>query len=288
VPSFPVVKVDTEGLGKGLEKLADLAESFGVLAFGPRHTVRMATADAEALVIRAEAEVEVANIKQRALYRLSQEALRNQENIEAVYNEAAGYLPKEVSDEPVSGDWAAKFNDRARFASDHDVRTIWAKVLASEVAKPKSVSARTIALIDAMSRDEAKALEAILARAAFVNQTDLVLLRVKRGTPEEDNKSQYGVTYQTFENLRAAGLIAATDITSLHGGKGETIELRFGKAVLHITQPAGGEPILPVFFLTRPCWEIATALCVPVDELFLDDLCEWAAVIGLSVSCPLA
>lgn len=289
MPTFPI-KVGTEGVGKGLEKLADLGKSLGVLAFGPSHRVRMAKADAEALLIQTGAEVEVENIRQRAAYRLTQEAIRNQENIEAVYQEAVRFLPRQISDEPVSQDWASKFNDRARFASDQELRTVWARVLASEVAKPNSVSPRTVALIDTMTGNDAKALESLLACAASVtgeNEEVLFLVRAARGSTEESNKSIFGVEYTTFENLRASGFVSAADDSHVGGSEGESLELLYDTIRLQFRNLAGSTTRLPIHLLTEPCRQIALALRVPPNQGFLDRLCEWAPTVGLSVSSPL-
>jgi hypothetical protein len=285
---FPVIKVDTKGMGEGMGKLADLAKSAGVLAFGPGHRVRMAKADAKALKIRAEAEIEVRDLHQRAIYRLTKEAEREQQNIEAIYQEAVNYLPPHVSEEPVSPEWVAKFNDRARFASEDEIRSIWAKILASEVGQPGSVSPRTIALMDSMTAGEARALQAVLAHAALTaNRMDLVVVRAKQGTVDDQRRSLYGVSYTTFENLRAFGLIAAADDTSLHSERGQPMALQFGDRWLTLTHVGDGEAVLPVFLLTQPSREIAQALHVPSNQNFIDTLCEWAPTIGFSVSSPL-
>jgi hypothetical protein len=287
---FPIVKVDTKGVGEGMGKLVELAKSMGVLVFGPGHKVRMAKADAKALKIRAraETEVELDNLRERAIYRLAKEKEREQENVEAVWREAIHYLPAHVADEPVSEDWAAKFNDRARFASEDEIRSVWAKILASEVGQPGSVSPRTIALLDNMTAGEARALEAVLARAALTGNTvDLVVVRANQGTVDEQRRSLYGVNFTTFENLRAFGLIAAADDTSLHSERGQPIALKFGDRWLTLVPATGDEAVLPVFLLTQPSREIAQALRVPPNQDFINVLCEWAPTIGLSVSSPL-
>jgi hypothetical protein len=286
---FPIVKVDTKGVGEGMGKLVELAKSMGVLVFGPAHTVRMAKAEAKALKIRAKTAVEINNLHERAIYRLTKETEREQENIEAFYQYAVKYLPRHVAGEPASPEWAAKFNDRARFASEDEIRTIWAKILASEVAQPGGVSPRTIALVDTMTADDARALESILACAAFAigEGSELLLVRPTRGSPEEEARALYGVDYATFENLRSAGLISAADDTSIHTDAGREMELTYGGIRIRFASQTGAEIYLPVFLLSKPSREIAIALRVPPNERYLDALSGWAPTIGLSVSSPL-
>lgn len=289
---FPVVKVGTEGLGKGIERLADLAKSAGVLIFGPAHTVRMAKAQAEALQIGAMAEIEVRTLEQRAAFRLFKEKVREQENLEAIYEEAAKYLPpeSEVSAEPVSSDWTSKFNDRARFASEEEMRTLWAKLLASEVTRPGHISPRTIAIVDTMTPDEARALSAVLSCAMSSPGDEppvMLLLRAGKGLDEEMDKSLFGVSYPTFENLRASGLIGSSDETIVMGQKDSKLPfvLRHGDQFFEV-RVATGTVSLPIHLLTGPCCEIAEALRIAPNERFTERVIELLADTGYQVSSP--
>ena len=88
-----LVETVSTGLGKAVE---------------PFHIRRKARAEAEALVIMAQANVEAREIEIRAAQRLLSSEVRRQENIEAIVEVAGRALPAEVSATRVEPDWASR------------------------------------------------------------------------------------------------------------------------------------------------------------------------------------
>ena len=84
-------------------------------------------------------------------------------NIAGTLSEAAKVVPadKVVSTEPVDQEWALHFFDYASYASDDDVRAIWARILAGEISKPGSCSVRTMTALSQLSREEARTFEKV-------------------------------------------------------------------------------------------------------------------------------
>jgi hypothetical protein len=64
-------------------------------------------------------------------------------------------LPDAVSDQPVDEDWVAQFFNHCQDVSNEQMQTVWARLLAGEVAKPGSFSLRTLGLVRVMDKDDA-------------------------------------------------------------------------------------------------------------------------------------
>ncbi len=68
-----------------------------------------------------------------------------------------GYLPDTVSEEPVSGDWMFQFFENCQDVTEAEMQRLWARILAGEVAQPKTFSRRTIELLKTFDSGDAKA-----------------------------------------------------------------------------------------------------------------------------------
>ncbi len=115
-----------------------------------------ARAEAKAHAIQAEGDARVQELAQRARNRLVTLELGRQENIDAIVEEALGLLPESVSDEPVDRDWMSRFFQECQDVSDEELRKLWAKLLANEVAEPGGCSRRTLTVLRDVSPNEAR------------------------------------------------------------------------------------------------------------------------------------
>lgn len=143
-------------MDKSVAKLIDvIAQGVGGI-YGPVGTVRNAKADAKALVIRTQAEIEVASLKERAAMRVEYSEARRQLNVEQIAAIARSELPIDVSEEPVKEDWTLRFFDAAQYVCDEDMQSLWGRILAGEVSAPGAYSLRTIEFLRTFVRDEAE------------------------------------------------------------------------------------------------------------------------------------
>lgn len=51
---------------------------------------------------------------------------------------------KDISDEPVSPDWFARWRREAQVIGDHELQSLWGRILAEEVKNPRSVSLKAL------------------------------------------------------------------------------------------------------------------------------------------------
>ncbi len=155
----------------------------------PVTTILQAKADAKALVIRGDAEVEIIKKKMelystvvktieasggsRELIELahrsfSREALENLER-QGVREKVGHYLleelhhmkNEEVIDSTIDTDWLTLFWDTVEKKSSEDIQRIYAKILAGECLRPGSFSSRLLHILSIMTQKDAIAFETI-------------------------------------------------------------------------------------------------------------------------------
>jgi hypothetical protein len=124
----------------------------------PWQIKRVARAEAEADVIRAESRLKITDIEERALRRLVIEEGRRQENIEAITMGAVPYLEKHAEPEVIPEDWLVHFFERSRLTSDVDMQLLWSRLLAGEANSSGSFSRRTIDLLATIEKRDAELL----------------------------------------------------------------------------------------------------------------------------------
>lgn len=166
----------TTAIPRAAAKLLDtVGEQIG-LALKPVHTRRQARAEAAIEIIKAESEQKLQLIKaetpgkvrelkeiqkeeqvERAVARVEMRESRRQTNLEAITAQASCELPKEeaVNDTPVDQDWVAQFLNNAQDVSNEQMQSVWARILAGEVAKPGTFSLATLAAVKIMSKLDA-------------------------------------------------------------------------------------------------------------------------------------
>jgi hypothetical protein len=128
-------------------------------------------------------------------------------NIGATIDEAAKIIPSEqsVSNKPVDADWMLHFFDHAGYASDDDVRAIWARILAGEVANPESCSVRTMETLSQISRDEANLFERVSKLVIWISGRYFISYDHSHST----------ITFDEADLLQEAGLLSVSDSVTL-------------------------------------------------------------------------
>jgi hypothetical protein len=123
-----------------IEKIADAVGSI----FQPYQIKRIARAEAEAEIVRAQGQIEVSDLQRRAM-----------ENIEAITSQALPQLEDKARPRDVEDDWIANFFDKCRIVSDQEMQQIWAKVLAGEANSPGTYSKRTVNFLGSLDKQDA-------------------------------------------------------------------------------------------------------------------------------------
>jgi hypothetical protein len=172
----------------------------GVL-YEPTHIRRLAQAEADAALIKAQGEAKVEAFERRVQARVSATEARRQRNIEAIVAGAAAALPGEVSSAPVEPDWVAEFFNQSQDVSNETMQSLWSRILAGEVASPGSFSLRTLHAVRLLTKVDAE-LFAHVCRFAVVLRSHLPVLIDNREYFREN-----GFTDRKALHLEALGLI---------------------------------------------------------------------------------
>ena len=181
-----------------IEKISDAVGG----AFRPQQIRRVAKAEADAEVIRARAEIEVSDIKRRALERFVEEEAKKQANMESIADKALLQLDDEASPENMEDDWITNFFDKSRLISNAEMQVLWSRLLAGEANKPGKFSKRTIDILASLDKSDAETFSKLCSFA--VELGDLVPLIYD---VEADIYTHNGIGFNSIIYLENLGLV---------------------------------------------------------------------------------
>ena len=132
----------SQGTSNSLLNLGDLSKPADTLIkkiakgvggfFGPFQVKRLAKAEAAAAVIKAQSDIQITDLKYRAVHRWIEEIARDQQNMEAITAKAVPQLNKNANPDAMDDDWIVNFFDKSRKVSDSEMQTLWSRILAGE------------------------------------------------------------------------------------------------------------------------------------------------------------
>lgn len=135
---------------------------------------------------------------QRSKYRLQYQQAKKEHNIESVIGKTVLELGDKNSDstEEVDEDWYTRFFETVEDISDEQVQSLWARILAGEVLKPRTYSYRLLSVLRNISKNE---LDIILKIAPLVCG-DIIL-------NEHTSLGNKGITGQDISILEDMGIL---------------------------------------------------------------------------------
>jgi hypothetical protein len=284
---FPLAKTD---LGPAATALVEkIASAIGTL-YAPLGTTLQALADVSADKIKAKGKIEVQRVRRRALERLAAEETKKQNRLEAMYQEAFQlYNPKagNIAVDQMDEGWIVFHSEKARLVSDKEMRTLWARVLASEAEVPGSYSKRTLEMLSVLEKTEAHLFTSVCR--FVVRQNSDAVAAILHPDPRMDLPTVYtelGLNTEALIHLTTIGLVHYTYpiITAnnrLYDGPVIDVEY-FGDCrtfVISENDPRTGKYTIDfgVVSLTRVGRELAGIAGAEPVEGFFDFLeAEWA------------
>ena len=153
--------IDIGQISEPASKLIEAVRAAIGTVYEPTRIRRRAAAEADAALVLAKTELKIQGLERRAAERLISRELRRQENIERITHRAIEELPSAVADEKVDPDWVIQFFDNCQDISNEQMQTLWARLLAGEVAEPGSFSPRTLTILKLMRREDAELFERV-------------------------------------------------------------------------------------------------------------------------------
>lgn len=197
-----------KALSEPLTKLIEVCANGLGRAYEPTHIRRVAKADGDAMLVRIEAELRRDDLALRAAQRLFDAERQRQMNIEAIVEQAQLQLPTSVSSDPVGADWATRFFGECQDVADEQMQQVWGKVLAGEIAMPRSFSRRTLSILKNLSQEEAQSFN-VLCKNSFKTKFSIEPFIYLDHPPVATNMS--GLSFEVLGELQDTGLIAIVE-----------------------------------------------------------------------------
>ena len=183
------------------ELIKKIASATGVV-YEPYQIVRVAKAKKEAERIRTESQIETSDLRRRALYRIREEEVKRQRNIEEITRQALPQVSENARPEDVEDDWITNFFDKCRLISDSEMQGLWSRILAGEANSPGSYSKRTVNFLSSLGKEEAHLFTKLCIFGCVVQEftpliyeTDAAIYR------------KHGIQYSSLSHLESIGLI---------------------------------------------------------------------------------
>ena len=263
-------------LGKPVNTLIErVSDAVGRLT-RPWQIRRVAGAEAEAAVIRAESEIRVTELHRDAFLRFLEEEAFKQAIMENVLLKAIPHVdPDNAKPEDVTGDWFANFFDKCRIVSDEDMQHLWARILAGEANNPGSFSRQTVNRMADLDKHDAE-LFGNICRFAWDQEGHPLVFDAR-----QEVYNRQGIDFDAVSQLESLRLIHVNLLTSfvLEYHSKEVILSYRGRPIT-LTLPDGGENRLDVgkVMFTRAGQELSRICEVsPVEGFFEYVYDYWAS-----------
>ncbi len=185
---------------KPIGQVVEALQAAGATLYGPIATVRKAKADVKAKIIRTKGDIQVRELRRRALARVAEEDARHQQNLESIVHKAERFLAAPLPAQRVEPDWIFHFLTECRNTSNSEMQELWARLLAGELSAPGTFSRRTVSFIKLLEPSDAK---------SFAN---LCQLAVDGGPLVVNSWSKFAIErlkplFGSLDHLDAIGLI---------------------------------------------------------------------------------
>lgn len=199
--------IDLGNLSKPADTLVKkVSNAIGGL-FAPYQVRRMAKAEAEAEVIKAQSEIEVTELHRRAVHRWIEEEAQRQQNMEEITAKALPQLNEEATPDSVENDWLVNFFDKSRIVSDYEMQNLWSRVLAGEANTPGTYSKRTVNFLSDLDKADAELFAKLSGFGWMIgNVVPLVF------DDKAEIYNRHGVDFNSLIHLESIGLVQLNSV----------------------------------------------------------------------------
>lgn len=247
-----------------IEKVSDALGGY----FKPYQIKRIAKAEAEAEIIRAQAQIEVTDLQRRALGRFVIEEAKKQDNIEKITEKAIPQLGDTATPQDMEDDWVTNFFDKCRIISDEEMQSLWAKVLAGEANSPGKFSKRTVNFLGDLDKRDAELFAALCRFGWYVGSfTPLIF------DPQASIYNDIGLNFDALTHLDSIGLIQFGSVSGFkltRLPKKITVSYCGAPIVLTMEKDEGNELPIGKVLLSKVGMELVSVCQAPRVEGFVD------------------
>ena len=163
--------------GNSLINIGELAKPMDTLVnrfsdgiggvFKPRQIRRLAKAEADADLIRAQAKIDKdrllasttlakTEVGERAIARMVEKEVRNQINMEEILSKAIEQLSPTSTPERLEDEFIESVFDKCKTVTNEELQNLWASVISVESNTPKSISKRTLDVLASLDASDAE------------------------------------------------------------------------------------------------------------------------------------
>jgi hypothetical protein len=203
-----------EGTSNSLVNLGELSKPADTLIkkisnavggiFKPYQIKRVAKAEAEAALIKAQTEIQITDLHRRAMHRFVEEEAKRQNNIESITAKALPQLNGNADPSKVEDDWITNFFDKCRIVSDNEMQTLWSRVLAGEANLPGTYSKRTVNFLSDLDKNDA---EMFMHLCGFMWAISGEIIPLVYDECKHPIYKGQGVNFDLLSHLESIGLI---------------------------------------------------------------------------------
>jgi hypothetical protein len=183
-----------------IEKISD---AIGGL-YRPRQIRRVAQAEADAEIVKAEAHIKITELERRAVNRFFAEEAKKQANIEAIILKSLPDVRDNARPEQMEDDWVANFFDKCRLISDEEMQSLWSKLLAGEANNPGQYSKRTVEFLASMDKSDAELFQKLCSFVWTIDDRPVPLIYNYNDGIYEG----HGIIFENLNHLDDIGLIS--------------------------------------------------------------------------------
>jgi len=277
-----LIKVDlTKAATVLIEKISDAIGGY----FKPFQIRRVAKAEAEAEIIRTEAQIECEELQRRAVARFIAEEAKKQDNIESITKKAIPLLSDSSTPEKMEDDWITNFFDKCRIISDDEMQVLWSKVLAGEANSPGSFSKRTVNNLASIDKTDA---ESFTSLCSFTWEISVLYPLVYDF--EAPIYVDHAINYYTLKHLEDIGLISLESIAEFTRTKlSKVIVIKYYGIPVSIEFKKRDNNVLKIghAIFTKAGEELARICGAKPIDGFIDYAIEKWREQGLTISFPL-
>lgn len=176
-------------------------------------TIANAQAEARATLVSPDSIVQgELDIAQTVTQRIQFQEEKRQRNIRTVVEHAALELgDKDVSNSEPDHDWTARFFNDVQDVSSEEMQSLWGKVLAGEVERPRSTSILTLSILRNLDQATASIFRKLCSACVSIRSdgNQFIDARVPSfgGNPGENVLKDYGFNFDDLNVLNEHGLI---------------------------------------------------------------------------------
>ena len=236
--------------------------------FEPWQIKRVAKAEAEASLIRANAEIEITDLHRRAMHRFVEEEANRQENMESITEKAIPKLEENSDPNKMEDDWVTNFFDKSRIISDSEMQELWASVLAGEANSPGTYSKRTVNFLGDLDKRDAELFAALCRFGWYVGTfTPLIF------DPQASIYNDTGLNFNTLTHLDNIGLIQFSNISGFNRtGLPKEFTVSYCGEPLNLTmdKEEGNQLSIGKILLSQVGMELVSVCQAPSVEGFVD------------------